>query len=621
MFSSNPNNNMNMMMGSYALPQPVTVTQPKKQKEPVCISIPLDLYLAIRFLCVRLALDGNEGNKLNQYDRPVLHNFTHSGRQFSVVYYTIGCLKRFLSYLANQPLWSDSVTVQKKTVAKNIHSNTGSTTSMNVRCIKIPTAEIIRDASRGDANYERTMQACAVALYKYIINPGKMQERLFQPHEVVGVIADSKRVTSPSNLTDKQRLISCGYSSRPLGDQIDNFTMFIRFEEERVKYVDQSANAKSIIPDSLISKLEGKQAEIYNSQIDAEMVRRLDLSSGALLTQQQQEDMMNQKMIGNTVNVAAIALQDFANSVKQNKVTKSTSKKYTEVLKLYEQLTGTLLVAKDEKAAKTIGKRERDISYMLNVRGSKPYARFRHNPASDMCEEIVLQQTLGYPSNIQNQGGYMQQDNPFHNVNMMQHNVPQFQQISSFTNNTSAVNPPHHQPQHAPAKPNKDLLSNTQGSITQITLPGVSQAMKSGTEQSNMAFGAPNIKPIMPLTQGLSVTPSTFQNNSTQPFNTAKAFVPQTTAFYVPTDALQAMSIDGKKDAPNTTYQSQPVGNDNVTNSEQEALANGLDDEEDVDDNEAVGTQSNNAQHDDVVIRDEAEDSDADDIDADDIAN
>jgi len=384
----------------------------KPKDKPVPLLFPASLYSAIRSSCIYLALDDNPDNSLNRSSAPILRRYDMNGTSIELFCYTPDLLKMWLRFLVSQPLWSRTVTVSKPIKSKTGYGTYGSSGTVDVKCLHIPSPrEIQQSATTGGMSIEE-LQNCANQISSLLINIGPASAKLLLPSEVPPhSIPSSSQIATPSNITKQARLSDVGYIKHGLGGHdASDWENFYAMEVARYKYLLAQVSTTRV-SDASIKSLSDTDRDLYNDYAVSSYIGTM--AHYKVAVDAPVNEAMNKVSHGNAVNPAILAYQHLAATNKNNKFTTgpSNNKKYSDMIEKYHRLTRFKLDIKSEKLAKTLPFRTSDIEWMEELSSKYAFIQFVHNSNINRPEVVMssVQHLISAQPQMSQQTGHVQQ--------------------------------------------------------------------------------------------------------------------------------------------------------------------------------------------------------------------
>ena len=343
----------------------------KAKSTPLPCFIPVALYESVRISCTYLALDDNPSNPLNAHKDPILKTFKGS----IVAVYSQDLLKHWLRFLGANPLWSQTVVVDKQVKSKKGHLTQTTTSRVKAMCIVVPTDNDIVSVAGDDQQLGSELTFVALQLRRYLVKrmPG---ENLYQPGEVpLGSVPSQSVVTTPVNVVKQDRLHRLGYGKVALkGQDAVMWESFYKAEAARLKYA-LSEIFGITVNDAAINSLSNEDADLHNSLMVANMLETSPEAAGYM----SHEGYIDKSNKGTAVNPALIAHQRAMSNARAVRVDNPDTKAYQDMIDEYKRLTGFGLDLKAERAQKSLPFRLHEIERAYGLMSSDPYVTVGHN--------------------------------------------------------------------------------------------------------------------------------------------------------------------------------------------------------------------------------------------------
>ena len=364
--------------------QPQLAAKKSKAKgTPLPCFIPVALYEAIRISCIYMALDNNPSNPLNAHAEPMTRSFNGN----TVCMYAQDLLKQWLRFLCTNPLWSQTVIVDKVTKSKRGHLMQTTTTRVNATCVVMPSTADIRSVAGDNVQLGSELTFIATQLQNCLLRPGS-NDQLLQPSQVpLGMIANYKSVTTPVNVVKQERLHRLGYGKIALkGADTMLWDAYYRSEAARLKYVLSNVLGVSV-NDAAINSLTNEEAELHNSMLISSMI---EASQGGQ-EYMQHGDYLNKASEGVAVNPSLVAYQRVAATAKVTRTDNPDARAYQDMINEYHRITGFRLDSKVEKAQKTLTFRLQEIEWARGLMASNPWCSVGYNQTTGRMYPISQQ--------------------------------------------------------------------------------------------------------------------------------------------------------------------------------------------------------------------------------------
>jgi hypothetical protein len=359
---------------------PQSTKKYKPKGSPLPCFIPVALYESIRISCVYMALDDNPSNPLNAHREPILRTFSGN----TVCIYSHDLLKQWLRFLCSNPLWSQTVPVDKETKSKRGYVTQTGVARIRATCIVVPTDGDIRSVAGNNQQLGSELTFVALQLRDHLLRRIGNEE-LYQPNEVpLGMIPRYSTVTAPTNVVKQDRLHRLGYGKIALkGQDAIAWDSFYRAESARLKYVLSNVMGTSV-NDTAINSLNNEEAELHNSMMVANMLESAPDLAGYI----QHGEYMGKANKGSAVNPALIAYQRTMASSKVVRADNPETKAYQDMVNEYHRLTGYRLDIKAERSQKSLPYRLHEIEWGHGIMTSNPYSTMGHNPVTNRMYPI-----------------------------------------------------------------------------------------------------------------------------------------------------------------------------------------------------------------------------------------